>query len=213
MLITIGQAGAPHGVKGEFRLHPVTDFPERFTRTREVYLVLDGRTRAGGGAAGDADETARKYRVHEARPAGGGPAAGAGAAGGPWIMSLEGVTTREEAAALRGALLKVPQEELTPLPEGRFYLFQVVGLNAVTEDGRPVGTVVDVLKYQANDVYVVRPEAAGSGTDGGTGGTGGGKQADYLVPAIHQAVAEIDVKGGRLVLRRHPAEDEARNDH
>ncbi len=198
MLITIGQVGAPHGVKGEFRVHPATDFPERFARTKEVHVVLGGSP----------DAAARRYRVHSARPSAGGLGGGAGTATGPWLMSLEGVTTREAAAALGGALLKVPEEELTPLPEGHFYLFQIVGLWAVTTDGRPVGKVVDVLKYQANDVYVVRPEAAASGTDAGTGGADGGKQADYLIPAIREAVAEIDVKGGRLVLRRHPGETE-----
>lgn len=201
MLITVGEIGAPHGVKGEFRVHPVTDFPDRFARTRELYVVPPGPAREGDDAA------ARKYLVRGARPTGGGPGKGAGGGGsGPWIMCLDGVTDRDEAAALRGALLKVPEEQLTPLPDGHYYLFQIIGLRAVTADGRPVGNVVDVLKYQANDVYVVRPAAGGEA--GGSARNRGKRPADYLVPAIHEAVAEIDVQGRRLVLWRHPAEVE-----
>ena len=130
-LIVVGEVTRPHGVRGAVRVLPVTDFPERLLRLRQVALVHEGRTRT--------------VAVEQAE-----------AAGRFVVMKLEGVDTADAAAALRGATIEVAAEDAVPLPPGQFYVFQIVGLRARTAGGDVLGEVVDVLRTGSNDVYVIR---------------------------------------------------------
>ncbi len=150
---------AAHGIRGELSAYPETDFPERLRPGREVYV-------AGVAAP-------RWSRIAAARP-GKPPTV---------LLRLSGVGDRDAAEALRGAELQVAASDLPPLPEGSFYLYQIVGLRVVTEDGRELGRVDDVLQNAANDVYVV---------------------GSYLIPALREVVREIDLAGGRMVVRPLP---------
>lgn len=118
-------------MRGAVRVLPITDFPERLLRLREVALVQGGRVRA---VAVESAEASGRFVV----------------------MKLAGVDTPDEAAALRGATIEVPAAEAVPLPPGQFYVFQIVGLRARTPAGDSLGEVVDVLRTGSNDVYVVR---------------------------------------------------------
>ncbi|EKP93698.1 16S rRNA processing protein RimM [Thermaerobacter subterraneus DSM 13965] len=101
-----------------------------------------------------------------------------------WRVKLAGCPDRTAAEALRGGRLQVPEDQVPPLPPGRYYVFQLVGLDVVDSGGRKVGQVRDVLRYPANDVIVVE----------GDGGR------EFLIPAIRQAVEAVDLERGRLVL-------------
>ncbi|WP_256366271.1 ribosome maturation factor RimM [Thermaerobacter sp. PB12/4term] len=101
-----------------------------------------------------------------------------------WRVKLAGCPDRTAAEALRGGRLQVPEDQVPPLPPGQYYVFQLVGLDVVDPGGRKVGQVRDVLRYPANDVIVVD----------GDGGR------EFLIPAIRQAVAAVDLERGRLVL-------------
>ncbi len=163
----VGQVTAPHGHRGEVRVYPLCDRPERLAQLREVSLhwPREGRRQPA--------------RVESARPH-----------RGMAVVKLQGVDDMNGAEALRGAYLEVAREEVPPLPPGRYYVFQIVGLAVYTTDGQHLGTVVDVLDLPANDVYVVRPEGRGA--------------RDLLVPALRQVVREIDVAGGRMVIEPLP---------
>jgi 16S rRNA processing protein RimM len=131
--ITVARVVAAHGVRGEVRAYPETDFPERLRPGRAVYL-------AGVAAP-------RWSRITGARPH--RPPL--------LLLRLEGVGDRTAAEALRGAELQVPAASLPPLPAGTYYLHQIVGLRVLTEDGRELGRVEDVERPGGNDVYVVGP--------------------------------------------------------
>jgi len=88
-------------------------------------------------------------------------------------------------AVQRGATLRIPADEVQPLPPGQFYVYQIVGLRARTPDGTPLGEVADVLRTGANDVYVVRPPVG----------------RDVLLPAVEGVVERIDVAAGEIVVR------------
>lgn len=164
-LVVVGRIGAPHGLRGALRLVPETDFPERLVAGRRVALVGEG------GAA--------HWSVLRGVRQGGGRG---------WLITLEGVTTREAAQAFAGGTLRVAAADLPPLPPGRFYHHELVGLEVVAADGRRVGRVREVRATGANDVYVVERDGGG----------------EAWVPAIRDAVAEIDVAAGRMVLRDLP---------
>ena len=84
---------------------------------------------------------------------------------------------------LGGVWLRVSRDAFRPLPEGRFYVFQIIGLKVETESGEPVGRVVDVLSLPANDVYVVDREGE-----------------EVLLPAA-QELMRVDLNAGRIVVR------------
>ncbi|KUK32042.1 MAG: Ribosome maturation factor RimM [Thermoanaerobacterales bacterium 50_218] len=162
-LITIGEVVTSHGCRGEMKVHPFTDFPRRFLQMKEVFLRLPG------GAL--VKKKVQRARLHRDRV----------------ILKLEGIDAPEEVRKIRGALLQVTSEELWPLPEGHYYIFQIVGLSVYTETGDYLGKVSDVLTTGSNDVYVVkRPE---------------GKK-DCLVPAIKDVVKKIDLENQVMVI--HP---------
>lgn len=128
-LIRIGRITAPHGVRGEVRVQPLTDFPERFETLHRALLGS------------------------EARPVG---VRFRGVVRGMVILALEGVTDRNQAETLRGQFLLVPRSEVYPLPSGQYYVFDLIGLEVVDPQGKRLGTLVDVDRSATvHDLFVV----------------------------------------------------------
>jgi 16S rRNA processing protein RimM len=87
---------------------------------------------------------------------------------------------RLDRPAPRGATLAVPRASLPPLEAGHFYAFQLVGLEVVEEGGRRLGTVAEVLPGIANDNLEL--------------------DTGLLVPLVEDAVREVDLDAGRIVV-------------
>jgi 16S rRNA processing protein RimM len=155
--MVIGQIVGPFGLKGEAKVEILTDYPDRFAEMSEV-LLGPGRTptRLAG------------MRRHQGR----------------LLLKLEGVETPEAVDALRGAELAVPRSEAVPLPEGHYFLDEVIGSEVIVEDGRHIGTVSDVLRTGSNDVFVTRRNGE-----------------EHLIPVIADAIVELDVPAKRIVVR------------
>jgi 16S rRNA processing protein RimM len=130
--LTIGRITRPHGVRGEVRVEPHTDLPERFNWLERVYIGDDTPV----------PMTVERARVHQ----------------GIVILKLGGCDSRNDAEALRGRWVLVPTEEAIPLDEGELFLYQLVDMEVVTVAGEALGTVEDVLQTGANDVLVVRTQ-------------------------------------------------------
>lgn len=166
--VGVARVRAPHGVRGELRVEPLTDDPGRLASLGPCRLRLPGGE-------------LRAARVVEVRP---GPRASV-------LVRLEGVEDRTAAEALRGAYLEVPAGSAPPLPEGRYYVFQIVGCQVVDEGGALLGHIEEVLQTPAHDVWVVRRD-----------------RGRLLLPAIRQVVQEVDVEAGRVVVRVPPGLEE-----
>jgi 16S rRNA processing protein RimM len=102
------------------------------------------------------------------------------------LLKLGNCDDRTSADALRGYLIQVPREEALPLEEGQYFEHQVVGLDVWTVDGEYLGEVVEILYTGANEVYVIGGGPAGR---------------ELLIPAIEDVVLEVDLEGGRLVVK------------
>jgi 16S rRNA processing protein RimM len=101
------------------------------------------------------------------------------------VLSLGGVSTREAAEELRGAEVAIRERDAAPLEDGEYFIHQLYGLAVVDEQGTEIGRVREVLETGANDVLVVaRPD-----------------QPEALIPMIHDVVQDLDVAGGRVVVR------------
>lgn len=131
MLITIGRVVKPWGVKGEVKIEPLTDFPDRFGKLERVYLASP---------AGPIE-----CRIKSVRFRGGAP-----------HIIFEGYETPEKARTLAGWLVQIPSDEAIPLPEGSYYWFELIGMEVFTERGERLGVIDDIFRTGSNDVYVVK---------------------------------------------------------
>ena len=99
------------------------------------------------------------------------------------VVKLRGVDTRTVADLLRGQYIEVAETAARPLADGHFYHHQVVGLTVLTSSGKQLGTIAEILERPANDVWVSREGVV-----------------EHLIPATRDAVVEVDVPGGRVVV-------------
>jgi len=99
------------------------------------------------------------------------------------VVKLQGIDNRTFAELFRGRYLEVPQEEMRELETGRFYHRQVIGLAVVNTAGESIGVVEEVLERPANDVWVSRRGSI-----------------EHLIPATKDAVIEVDLARGRVVV-------------
>ena len=124
--ITIGQIVAPHGVRGDVRILPQTDFPERFKHMK--YGYIDGKR------YGVSNARLHKHVV---------------------LLKLTGVDDRDAAESLVKKEIQVPREEAVSLSEGQYYIFDIIGISVYDLKDTLLGTVTDILRTGSNDVYVV----------------------------------------------------------
>ncbi len=89
---------------------------------------------------------------------------------------------------LRGAQLWIDRKDAAPLPEGMYYIPDLIGLSVLTDDGKRLGSLTDVLRTGANDVYCVT-------TDDGR---------EVLIPAIRDCILETKPEEGRILVHLLP---------
>ena len=157
--LAIGRIVRAHGLRGEVSIAVLTDFPERFETTEWVYL-------------GDEFE-ATAYRIESYR----------------WhkqniLLTLAGVSDRTQAEKLRGQFVQVPLEEAVSLPEGTYYLYQLIGLEVTSTTGEFLGVITDIIETGANDVYVVEKDGQ-----------------KILLPAIPDVIKTVDILNGVMVVQ------------
>jgi 16S rRNA processing protein RimM len=101
------------------------------------------------------------------------------------LVKFEGVADRDHADALRGSVLLVDAADAPPIEErDRYWIHEVVGLQVITEDGRPLGRIREVEANPANDLWVTEDGA--------------------LIPAVREVVVGVDLEAGRVTVRELP---------
>ncbi|MGB9859162.1 MAG: ribosome maturation factor RimM [Moorellaceae bacterium] len=128
--IAVGKITATHGCRGEVKVWPWTDFPERF-RPGTRLLVRDRE---------NLSLTVTDSRIQ----------------GKNVILRFAEMPDMAAAEKLLGAILEVEPWEVEPLPPGRYYIFQLVGCRVYTEEGELLGELEDVQQTGANDVFIIR---------------------------------------------------------
>jgi len=171
--IVVARIGAAHGIRGEVRLKSFTQEPIAV----RGYGPLEA-------------EDGRVFAITAARPA-------AGTSPDMLVVSLKGILSRNEAEALTGLELFIPRERLPKADEDEFYHADLIGLDAVGNDGATLGTVIAIQNFGAGDLLEIAPR----------------RGATILVPFTRAAVPEIDIAGKRVVVDPPPGlldeEDEA----
>ena len=104
------------------------------------------------------------------------------------VAKLIGVNDRNAAEALKGTELYLPRDRLPELSDAdEFYHADLVGLRAEQPDGTLLGTVIALQNFGGGDMVEVEPE-------------GGGET--WFVPFTHEAVPEVNIDEGRIVVVR-----------
>ena len=148
-----GQIVNTHGVRGEVRIVPWADSPEFLCQFSTLYL--DGAPRR-----------VLSSRVHK----------------GSVIARLDGVDTVEEAMLLRDKTVQIRRADAR-LPEGTFFLADIIGLDVVDETGQALGTLKEVLSPSVQQVYVIEGER------------------EIMIPAVPEFILETNIEGGYLKVR------------
>jgi 16S rRNA processing protein RimM len=99
------------------------------------------------------------------------------------LLKLAGCDTIATAQEKVGAMLGIPKSKLPSLPADKYYQFEIIGLKVYTAKGEYLGEIKQILSTGSNDVYVVRD-----------------KMREFLIPAIKQAIQNIDKEQGRMIL-------------
>jgi 16S rRNA processing protein RimM len=155
--LAVGVIAGTHGVNGDLKLKLLTDHPEHLSTVSTVYL-------------GDSDHATRLLgvRFH----------------GNQALITLDGVSTPEAGKLLGGLKVRIAGSDVHPLEEGEYFLFQLIGLKAITAQTVDIGIVSDIIETGAHDVLVITPNAG----------------PDILVPNHPQYVHEITPEQGRIVI-------------
>jgi 16S rRNA processing protein RimM len=127
--IVVGKVRRPHGLHGEMVVELHTDFPERLSPKRVVFI---GNKHV-------------KMIISSQRPHFEG-----------MLLGFNEITSPEAAGRFRNQTISISSSDLYNLPPGKYYFHQLQGLEAMDEDGNLLGTVIEILETGANDVYVVK---------------------------------------------------------
>jgi len=151
-LITVGKILRSHGIRGEVKVVPTTDW-HRFKDLHSLCLALPGK--AG-----------KWIKIEQVRIQQSGV-----------ILKISGVENRSQADTLRGAELRTREKELPSLPEGHYYIHDLVGVTVKTVLGKEIGTVVDVIQMPAQDIYVVDVDSK-----------------EIMIPAVKNFIKRVDIQ-------------------
>jgi 16S rRNA processing protein RimM len=158
--VPVGRIARAHGVQGEVSVIVLSEVAERFEPGSVVWLE-DGRSL-----------TVASSRRHRDRV----------------LVRFREVGGRDDAETLRGALLVVPASSSPPLPEGSWWDHDVEGCAVVTDTGRELGTVREVIHTKANEVWAAVDDTG----------------AETLVPVLKDVLVSVDVGAKRIVVHEIP---------
>lgn len=154
--IKIGKIVNVVGLKGEIKVYNYSDSSEIYEITDAIYV-------------GDELRDIENVRLQK----------------NVVILKLKGTDDRDAAERLRGSFLYITEDDLPELPEGQFYVRDLIGMTAVEENGEVLGKVTDVLQNTAQDIFEIEDTS--------------GKK--ILIPKVDQFVLNIDGNERKITVR------------
>ena len=156
-MVLIGRVARAHGNKGQVIVNPDTDFPDERFKAGTVILVGAALT----------PRTIRGLRFHQGRP----------------IIALEGIESMNDAEALAGAELKVPEAVVQDLPDGTFHHYDLIGCAVLDTGGGEIGRVSRVEGTMERSRLIVD-----------------GERGEVLIPLVSGICVAIDVAARTIVV-------------
>ena len=157
--LQIGEIVRPQGIRGEVKLRAMTEDMTRYARLKTVFLKKNGQYIPYG---------VKKGRSYD----------------GFAFLQLEGVDDRDAAEALRGVEIYIDRAHAIKLGEDENFVCELIGLEAIDENGEKIGKLHDVLKPNSVcDVYVFDTA-----------------RGELMIPALKRVVRKVDVEAGKMIL-------------
>jgi 16S rRNA processing protein RimM len=157
--LELGQIVNVKGLKGEVKVNSFAENPERFETLKEVFLKSKGNM--------------QKYTIEKV-----------GYAKNQVVLKFKNIDTVEEAEKLRNSYILINRNDLEDLPEGVYYIADLIGLDVYTESGEYLGIVDDIFQTGSNDVYVVKNDLGQS----------------KLLPGIDEVIKEINLPESKIIV-------------
>jgi len=162
--LEIGQIVNTFGIKGMVKVRPFTDdVQKRFDDLKKVYV--------------ENKKSKKEYEIEEVKYH-----------KDMVLIKFKGIDNPEDANLLRESYLMVDRQTQEPLPEGTYYIVDMIGLEVYTDEGECLGILDDIFNTGSNDIYVVKNEL--------------GKQ--ILLPAIKEVIQKVDMEQKRITVHLLP---------
>ena len=158
-LLRVGVIANTHGVHGEVKVFPTTDDVNRFKKLKAVKLDT-------GKELIDLKVTGVKFFKNMA------------------ILKFEGIDNINDIEKYKGKDLLITREQAVPLKKDEYFICDLIGCTVITEEGREVGKLSEVLQTAANDVFVVQ--------------TAGKKE--ILIPYIDDCVKNVSMEEKKVTV-------------
>lgn len=157
--LELGQIVNVKGLKGEVKVNSFTDDNTKFERIQKVFIKQKSNL---------TEYEIEKVTYNKNQV----------------IIKFKEIDTIEEAEKLRNSYIVVDREIFGELPEGVYYIADLIGLDVYTEANEYLGKVDDIFSTGSNDVYVVKDEL--------------GKQK--LLPGIDDVIKKIDLESSKIIV-------------
>lgn len=157
--LRVGVISSTHGIRGEVKVYPTTDDPERFLDLDEVIL-----------------DTGREHKILEIE--------GVKFFKNQVILKFKGYDNINDIEKYLKKDLLVDREHAVELGENENFIADLIDMEVVTDEGKVLGTLTDVIETGANDVYAVK--------------TSEGKE--ILLPAIRDCILDVNVDEKRMTV-------------
>lgn len=158
-LLEVGKIINTHGLRGEVKVATWTDSPEVFETLEFIYLKKDESMEP-------LTISGIKYQKNNL------------------IVKFSELKDINEAELLKNKVIYARREDLGELPEGTYYIADLIGMSVKKENNEFVGEIKEVLQTGANDIYVTaRPGAK-----------------DLLIPVIDDVVLKVDMENREVVV-------------
>ncbi len=158
--LTIGTIVNVHGVHGEVKVIPDTDDVTRFRKLKKVLLL-------SGGVRREAEVKGVKFSNKFV------------------ILKLEGIDDRDTADRMRGIELQVERKDAIKLPEGRYFIGDLIGCRVLEDNGEELGILTDVIPGAGSDIYDVD--------------CGNGK--NILIPVLEDVLLSVDIEAEIITVK------------
>ncbi len=161
----IGKIVNTQGVKGDVRIVPSTDDIKRFELLKTVKLFRKNEVK---------ELEIERVWYHKKFV----------------IIKFKGIDSMNDGELLRDFIIRISDEESIPLEEDEYFIRDLIGVNVTLEDNTKVGTIKDVIRTGANDVYVLKNLMDSSDNP-----------KDILIPAIKQCIIKVNVEEKTMVVK------------
>lgn len=158
-MLQVGVITQTHGVRGEVKVFPTTDDVNRFKKLKQVILDTGKETMP-------LEIQSVKFFKQFV------------------ILKFKGIDNINDIEKYKRCSLYVTREHAVALEEDEYFIADMIGMEACTEDGSIFGTLRDVIETGANDVYVIENAEHG----------------EVLVPAIKECIRSVDIEKGQMMI-------------